>query len=184
MLVQICGPSGSGTTTLGKALNERLKYVHLDSDDFFWLPTDPPYTEKRPIEQRQELMQKELQNVTNGVITGCFMGWGDVFIPLLDLVVYLWVPTEIRIERLRQRELKELGVEALGPGGNMHENHKAFLSWASQYDSGGLDMRSRASHAEWLAKLSCPVLRIEGEVSLEHSLQLLISKIGELDSQT
>jgi len=51
-IVHITGASGSGTTTLGRALAERLGWMHLDTDDFYWLPTDPPYREKRPAETR------------------------------------------------------------------------------------------------------------------------------------
>ena len=57
-VIHIFGASGSGTTTLGRYLAQRLGGVHLDSDDFFWLPTDPPYTQKRPIEMRVPLMRE------------------------------------------------------------------------------------------------------------------------------
>jgi Shikimate kinase len=40
--IHILGASGSGTTTLGRALAERLQYPHFDTDDSFWVPTDPP----------------------------------------------------------------------------------------------------------------------------------------------
>lgn len=39
--VLITGASGSGTTTLAAALAAQLHAVHLDADDFFWLPTQP-----------------------------------------------------------------------------------------------------------------------------------------------
>ena len=37
--IHILGASGSGTTTLGRALAERLQCRHFDTDDYFWLPT-------------------------------------------------------------------------------------------------------------------------------------------------
>jgi len=40
--IHILGASGSGTTTLGRALAERLQYPHFETDDYFWLPTAPP----------------------------------------------------------------------------------------------------------------------------------------------
>ena len=51
-LIHIYGASGSGTSTLGRYLAEQFQYAFLDSDDYFWLPTDPKFTTKRPIEQR------------------------------------------------------------------------------------------------------------------------------------
>jgi len=35
--IHILGASGSGTTTLGRALAERLQCPHFDTDDYFWL---------------------------------------------------------------------------------------------------------------------------------------------------
>src|SRR5438128_874343 len=44
--LHILGASGSGTTTLGRALAEGLQCPHFDTDDYFWLPTDPPFTQQ------------------------------------------------------------------------------------------------------------------------------------------
>ena len=52
-LLHIYGASGSGTSTLGRYLAEQFQYAFLDSDDYFWLPTDPKFTTKRPIEQQR-----------------------------------------------------------------------------------------------------------------------------------
>jgi adenylate kinase family enzyme len=57
-LIHIYGASGSGTSTLGRYLAKRLDFAFLDADDYFWLPTDPKFTKKRPIEQRVPLMQQ------------------------------------------------------------------------------------------------------------------------------
>ena len=40
-------PRVQGTTTFGKALAHCLDHPHFDRDDFFWLPTDPPFQQKR-----------------------------------------------------------------------------------------------------------------------------------------
>ena len=55
--IYIVGASSSGTTTLGAALAERLDARHLDTDSFFWEATDPPFTTKRPVEERLALME-------------------------------------------------------------------------------------------------------------------------------
>ena len=60
-VIHIFGASGSGTTTLARCIAERWGFVHLDSDDFFWLPTDPPYTHKRPIDERVPLMRAQIE---------------------------------------------------------------------------------------------------------------------------
>lgn len=55
-VIHIFGASGSGTTTLGRELSRLLGFRLLDTDDFYWMPTDPKFTVKRPPEQRVELM--------------------------------------------------------------------------------------------------------------------------------
>lgn len=52
--VHILGASGSGTTTLAQALSKELKYKYFDTDDFFWIKTNPPYQQKRQVEEGEE----------------------------------------------------------------------------------------------------------------------------------
>ena len=46
-------------------------------------------------------------------------------------------------------------------------NHKPFLEWAALYDNAGVEVRSKVLHEKWMAELSCPILRIEGDYSVE-----------------
>jgi hypothetical protein len=96
--IHIVGASGSGTTSLASAIAAQCGHRHLDTDDFFWMPTSPPY---------------------RGVLA---------------------------------------------------KSHLEFLDWAGRYDTGGLEMRSRALHEAWLATLPCAVLRLEGELSVAEQL--------------
>src|SRR4029450_3942966 len=98
--IHILGASGSGTTTLGRALAERLQYPHFDTDDYFWLPTDPPYTQQRERTERAQLLMDDIPAQDSWVLSGSLCGWGDVAIPLFALVVFLWIPQDIRMERL------------------------------------------------------------------------------------
>ena len=47
MLIHITGASGSGTSTLAAALAQEHAFVHVEADDHYWLPTDPPFSSKR-----------------------------------------------------------------------------------------------------------------------------------------
>lgn len=58
--IHVMGASGSGTTSLGRALAEKLDIAHLDTDDFFWLPTDPPFTMPRDADERIGLLLDEV----------------------------------------------------------------------------------------------------------------------------
>jgi hypothetical protein len=37
-----------------------------------------------------------------------------------------------------------------------------FIEWASHYDDGSREGRNRRRHEAWLARLPCPVLRLDG----------------------
>ena len=60
---------------------------------FYWMPTDPKFTVKRPPEQRVELMQNELRKPGSAVVSGSLMGWGDPLIPFFTLAVRLQTDT-------------------------------------------------------------------------------------------
>jgi adenylate kinase family enzyme len=175
--IHILGASGSGTTTLGRALAEHLQCPHFDTDDYFWVPTDPPFTHKQARSERAQLLMDDITAHDAWVLSGSLCGWGDVAIPLFELVVFLQIPHDIRMERLRQREHQRFGARIL-PGGDMYESSQAFLAWAASYDEGGLDIRSRRRHDQWLSTLPCPIICFEGAYTIEEYLAVLMVEIG------
>jgi adenylate kinase family enzyme len=104
--IHIFGASGSGTTSLASALAVTHGHRHLDTDDFYWLPTDPPYRQPRPPEVRLELLRRALTESGSWVLSGSLCGWGDPLIPEFELVIFLVVPTQVRLTRLRAREVE------------------------------------------------------------------------------
>lgn len=179
-IIHIFGASGSGTTTLGRALAADMGLVHMDTDDYFWLPTDPKFTTKRPIDERIALLQADIDAAQRGVvISGSLTGWGDVLIPRFTHVIRLTTPTEVRIARLRQREYAHFG-ERIREGGDMHQNHLEFLDWAAQYDTGDATMRSKACHDEWVKLLPCPLTVTSGTVALPELVAQAKDAIGSI----
>ncbi len=160
-VIHIFGASGSGTTTLAKAIGNRFSYKTLDSDDYFWLPTDPPFTRTRKSEERMQLMQKDMCDCKNIVISGSLCGWGDELLSSFDLAIRLITPTDVRLERIKEREFKRFG-ERIKSGGDMHKTHEDFLIFASQYDLGDINMRSKLCHDEWEKSLSCKLIKLDG----------------------
>ncbi len=161
--IHITGASGCGVTTLGRALAIQLGGIALDIDDFYWIPTHPPYQYKRPVEERLRLLNDAIPADLPWVISGACDSWASPLIPRFDLVVFLRVPTEVRLARLRHRERSRFGDEAVAPGGYFHQNHAEFIEWASHYESGDLPGRSLPRHEAWLRTLHCPVLRLVGD---------------------
>ena len=58
MKIIIFGASGTGKSTFGKSLAERLGCAFLDSDAYYWKKTDPPFEVKIPLEVRNEELRK------------------------------------------------------------------------------------------------------------------------------
>ena len=158
--IHVFGASGSGTTTLAKNIASSLRYAHFDADDYYWEKTAIPYTKKRSVEERVLLLKADMAKCQRWILSGSMCSWGEVFIPLYELVIFIRLPKDIRLQRIERREIAKFGEEAIRPGGNRHELYKAFMDWAASYDEGGLSTRSLALHEHWLSKLTCPVLKI------------------------
>ena len=159
--LHILGASGSGTTTLARAVADAWSAPHADADDYFWLPTDPPFVEKRPEADRLSLMEQVFLPRDAWVLSGSMLDWGEPVVARCDAVVFLTLDRDERIGRLQSREL----VRTLGPSDELA--WQEFLTWASGYDDPTFTGRSRVRHEEFLANLTCPVLRLDSAASRE-----------------
>lgn len=155
----ILGASGSGTTTLGRAIADAWSVPHAESDDYFWMPTNPPYTQQRPAVRRVELMLEIFAKRPAWVLSGGINGWGEKI-----------------LQRIKRREAvrrvgEEVDTEAFGE----------FLAWASHYDDPDFQGRSRARHEAWLNTLELPVLRLDSSRYVQELRDAVLS--WEPDSQ-
>ncbi len=69
-IIYIYGASGSGTSTLGGYICDQLGYFFMDTDDYFWELTNPPYQRKRKISDRLDRMKKDLASHDKIVLCG------------------------------------------------------------------------------------------------------------------
>jgi adenylate kinase family enzyme len=152
--VLILGASGTGTTTLGRALGKDLSFRVFDTDDYYWLPSTPPFQHKQDPELRLAKLLEDLKVTSYAIISGSILNWGLELENSLSLIVFLTVPTAVRITRLEMREVRLYG--RVDP---------EFLAWAAQYDEGKMSGRSREKHEQWLSQRTCSVLRIDGDTS-------------------
>lgn len=166
MRILVTGASGSGTTTLGRAVAVTLEAGFVDADDLFWLPTDPPFKEKRDAAERAALLRERLSSTPRVVVSGSIYGWGADLEDAFHLIVFLYAPAALRVDRLRVRELRRLG-----------RVDEAFIAWAAQYDVGDMPGRSLARHLAWLELRACRVLRLSGGESLDALRSAVIAAI-------
>jgi adenylate kinase family enzyme len=175
--IHVTGASGSGTTTLGRALGRELGWRHLDSDDFFWTATDPPFQKKRAAAARAGELASALASSPSWVLSGSIMGWTGLAVPDFDLVVFLTLPTALRMARLQAREIERYGAEALVPGSDRHRESEDFLAWAAAYDDAETVGRNRAAHERWLGERTCPVLRLDSTNPVRDNVETVLARL-------
>jgi adenylate kinase family enzyme len=167
--IHVLGASGSGVSTLGCQLGRSLGINTFDCDSYYWEKTDPPFIKATPIPDRQNALLTDLRKQDSWVCTGSMDSWSEPFESLFTNIIFLYVPAEVRIRRLRDREKKLWGSRIL-EGGDMFHEHEKFISWAAQYDEGLRGGRSLPRHKIWLSRQCSPVLTIEGDLNTEESL--------------
>ena len=173
--IHIFGASGSGTTTISQKVCGHTGYSHFDSDSYFWLPTPDPFTVTRGRRDYVALMDRDLNSSPHWVLSGSVTDWYDELVSVFDLIVFVYVPTDIRVERLRRREAERYG-DAILPGNSRHQASAEFIEWASAYDSGTRSGRSLSKHEAWLKTAACPVLRIVN-LELDKSVESVLHAI-------
>ncbi|MEE6125935.1 AAA family ATPase [Chryseobacterium arthrosphaerae] len=177
MRIHIFGASGSGVTTLGKALSEQLNIEYFDSDDFFWLKTEVPFTEKQNPEIRNTTVSDILHTTDSWIFGGSIIHWGENIFPPFDLVIFLYLPPEIRMERLRKREFERYGEEiTVNP--ERAVKSEEFLEWAKDYDHDtGIANRTLNAHREWLTGIDVPLLEISGDYPVSDKIKIILDRI-------
>lgn len=174
--IHITGAACSGVSTLGAALSDSLSLPLIDIDDYFWLPAEVPFSSKRPVGERVELI-RAAQGKTGWVLAGSLDGWGDALVEKADLIVFLTAPTPVRLARLKRREIARFGPR-IGPGGDMETIHSGFLDWAARYDEPGFIGRSRARHEAWLEDQSARILRLPGTRPVESLTEEVLTALA------
>lgn len=165
--INITGGPGTGCSTLGRALAVHYGLQFFDGDDFYWLPTIPPFTEKRPSHQRSQMVFEAFDHAEVGfVLSGSVAGWDEQIENIFDAVIFLSAPTSIRLARIRARELERYG-----------QINADFIEWAEQYDEGRLPGRSRPRHEAWLSSRSCKVIRQDNSGTLQETLENVIKNL-------
>jgi len=149
----IFGPNGSGKTTLGRELARVLGFRHMDIEEYYFEPSEIPYTAPRTHEKCLALMLADIETHPGFVITSCTGDFGDVIPRYYELAVHLSAPHALRMERIKQRAVDQYGDRVL-KGGDMYEQEQLFFHWAANRDLSKID--------NWARTLACPVIQVDG----------------------
>lgn len=164
MKIHLFGASGSGVTTLGTYLAERSGIPYYDSDNFFWEPSIIPFTVRREPLLRNQLLLENLATENNWILGGSISNWKvDLH---FDLAVFLWIPPDLRLRRIRAREYQRYG-DSIHPGGARNALYQEFIDWCTGYDNNTVNGRTLKAHEDWMRTLPCPLLELRGDLSVE-----------------
>jgi adenylate kinase family enzyme len=176
MKILIFGASGSGTTTLGKEIEKRTDFIHLDVDDYYWKKTELPFQEKIPLVERNENLKTDFKKYQNVTVSGSMISWGKEWETAFDLAVFIRLENNERMERLKKRETKRYGENLLN-NKKIQQNSKAFLEWADQYENPNFDGRTLKVHNTWIELLNCKTLMIDGKKELNYNVKKVMLEI-------
>lgn len=177
MKIHIFGASGSGVTTLGEELSRQTYMKYFDCDDYFWETTELSYTKKRLPEIRNRMLNDDLGKSDNWVLGGSLIQWGYDFHSTFDLAVFLWIPPEIRIERVKIREYNRFGEKNFNDP-LRSKQYQEFIEWVSGYDNNSSTGRNLELHELFLKKVQCDTLEIRGDYTTEQRIDMIINKIN------
>ena len=163
--IMIVGPSGSGKTTLGKIVAQKLGYPYFDVDDYIWKQnTDSPYTQMYTRDEKISRLSNGIVPYEHFVMAGSMSSFHYAFDEMFEMMVFLYVSPDIRIERVHKRAIERFGKRVL-EGGDMYEAHMRFLNDNRSYEGDGSpNMREQK---EWMKNMSCVKIELDGAAELE-----------------
>lgn len=164
MKIQIIGGSGTGKTTLGKFIGEKEGLKWIDTDKYIW--KDNVFTESYSVEERLAMYRKDMESSEGYVSSGSVYAWCKDGFNDRDLLVFLFLDENLRLERLRAREAERNSPFSLDEHGKMTNE---FLEWCQTYlKAEDKDMAGTyAEHAYQMAISKSPVLKLDSSLPLE-----------------
>ena len=172
MGILICGLNGTGKSTLGRLLAERMDYEFIDNEDLFFPKADPSYTFSNPRSKEEviRLLEEKISGNNRFIFAAVKGDYGDRLIASLDDIVLIEVPKQIRSKRVWDRSFQKFGNRIL-PGGDLYDKENRWFSLT--------DSRPDAYVTDWLETVHCPVIRIDGTLPVEKNLDYIVSVLSD-----
>ncbi len=185
--IAIVGLNGSGKSTLNHLLAGELGYFEMDVEDYYfpqqkahrqwaldhaqvWEQEQQPYAGEQDQAQVEAALLRDMEAHPQFVLSCVKLNWCQALRDRIGVVFYLQVPLEIRLARIRQREVRRFGQRAL-PGGDMYEQQERFRALISQ--------REPATVEASLAAMPCSVVRLDGTRPLEETLAKMLEALNK-----
>jgi hypothetical protein len=84
------------------------------------------------------------------------------------------------LQRLKKREFERYG-DVIYQEPDRIQAYQKYLEWATAYDTNSISGRTLQAHEEWLRKLTCPVLEIRGDTTVQQRIDLVLNKMASIN---
>ena len=126
------------------------------------------YSEPRTRQEAEKILLNKVIAHDNFVFSDVKGDYGKEIIPFYKYAVFIDVPADIRMSRVRGRSFQKFGDRML-PGGDLYEQEEEFFNMAAarteDYVEGGLQ------------SLNCPIIRVDGTKPVEENVNFIAEKI-------
>lgn len=163
-VILVCGLNGSGKTTFGMKLADRLKYDFLNDEDYYFFESEIPFSKSRSEEEAKEYIISYLRCHKNVVMIATRGDLSERINSMYDCVIYLSAPAGIRLSRIKERDSKRFGERVL-PGGDMYEQQRKFHEFALSRTSEKIE--------KWLDTLECTVIKLDGTRTVDENVEMI-----------
>ena len=187
--IAIFGLNGGGKSTLTHALAKQLGYFEMDVEDYYFpeqresrkwtlennsvIDTEHlgelPFSKPRTKSEVQTAIMENIKTHPWFIISGVIMNWSDEILSCIDIAFLVQTPLKERLKRIKAREEKRFGARVLD-GGDMFAQQREFQKVVKNRDSKAVE--------ECAMKLGCPVIVIDGTLSVIHNLEKIIDNLN------
>lgn len=167
--IAIVGGNGSGKTTLGRQLAQMLGYKRMDVEDYYFRPTDDTYTNPRSKEEVRQLMLDDIRMCGSFVLSSVYGDQGADINALYTHIVYIQVPSDTRLARVKQRSFDKFGSRML-PDGDLYEQEQGFFGLVANRSLDKLDA--------WVQQMELPVMYVDGTKPVAENAALIKENFG------
>ena len=191
--IAVYGLNGGGKSTLTHALAKAIGYFEMDVEDYYFpeqkesrqcalensdvINTEHmgklPFSNPRPKNEVESAILDDIEAHPNFILSGVTMNWSDEILSHINIAFGVQAPLENRLKRIKGREESRFGTRVL-LGGDMYKQQMEFQNVVASRDSKSVE--------ESVTKLRCPIIIVDGMLSVTNNIQKIMDYLNLISS--